>query len=99
MDGNNSFLQSGIQIDIINLVICIISHARFLSFIVWEAIRMKKQYFTPDMEVISLKREDMILTSAGCEETAPPPTFYCPCDATGTDYHGCYCHGTPGEEK
>ena len=42
---------------------------------------MKKHYSEPEMEVIGLGREDMILTSGGCNEA---DAEYCPCDvATG----------------
>ena len=56
---------------------------------------MKKQYSEPEMEVVGLSREDMILTSGECFEDG------CDCDAaTGTyDYLGCECHGHPSEEK
>ena len=32
---------------------------------------MKKQYFEPEMEVIGLSREDMILTSGECDRDFP----------------------------
>ncbi len=57
---------------------------------------MKKQYSAPEMEVISLKSEDMILTSGACEEC--PFDEQCGCDVTGGDYQ-CNCHGVPGQEK
>ena len=61
---------------------------------------MKKHYSEPEMEVVGLSREDMILTS-GCDEALPPPIPICGCDsATGVpDDIGCNCHGKPGQEK
>ena len=59
---------------------------------------MKKQYSAPEMEVISLKSEDMILTSGTCEECLDGYQEICGCDVPGGDYQ-CNCHGVPGEEK
>ncbi len=51
---------------------------------------MKKQYTEPEMEVIGLGREDIILTSAiDCDEEAL-------CDEEEIP---CGCHGKPGEER
>ena len=59
---------------------------------------MKKLYSEPEMEVVGLSREDMILTSGECYKDGEDG---CDCDAaTGTyDYLGCDCHGHPSEEK
>ncbi len=45
---------------------------------------MKKNYVAPKMEVVELKKENMIVTS-GCNWDCRT--------------YSCYCHGTPGEEK
>ena len=44
---------------------------------------MKKHYSEPEMEIIGLDREDMILTSAGCQRDLPPmcAEYACICDA------------------
>ena len=44
---------------------------------------MKKAYSVPEMEVIGLNREDIILTSAGCPRDLPPMCgeYACVCDA------------------
>ena len=52
---------------------------------------MKKYYSEPEMEVIGLGVEDMILTS-GCDGDLP-------CDCDTVDYLPCDCHGKPGQEK
>ncbi|MBQ1771865.1 MAG: hypothetical protein II000_07985 [Clostridia bacterium] len=50
---------------------------------------MKKQYTEPEMEVIGLGREDIILTSAiDCDDAL--------CDEEEIP---CGCHGKPGEER
>ena len=56
---------------------------------------MKKAYSIPEMEVIGLGREDMILTS-GCDIDDMEPI--CGCDVPG-GYDSCYCHGVQGQEK
>ncbi len=62
---------------------------------------MKKHYREPEMEVIGLSREDMILTSGACEECPEDYQEACGCDATtgNFDYEGCNCGGTFKEEK
>ncbi len=55
---------------------------------------MKKAYFEPEMEVIGLSREDMILTSAGCMEDE----FMCDEGDHCEEGDQCACHGVPGEE-
>ena len=44
---------------------------------------MKKAYSVPEMVVIGLNREDIILTSAGCPRDLPPMCgeYACVCDA------------------
>ena len=49
---------------------------------------MKKHYSEPEMEVIGLSREDMILTSGGCDfdeqvaccDAATTADLSCPCE-------------------
>ena len=49
---------------------------------------MKKQYFEPEMEVIGLSREDMILTSGiACPQDEPD------CD----EDDGCFCDTAHGD--
>ena len=55
---------------------------------------MKKAYFEPEMEVVGLSREDMILTSGDCWEDGALCEEEGHCDEGGM----CACHGVPGEE-
>ena len=56
---------------------------------------MKKHYSEPEMEVVGLSREDMILTS-GCELDQE---MLCGCDTASGGDMSCNCHGKPGQEK
>ena len=50
---------------------------------------MKKHYSEPEMEVVGLSREDMILTSAGCA-IEDEEGVVC-CDAATTGDESCPC--------
>lgn len=55
---------------------------------------MKKQYTEPEMEVIGLGREDIILTSAiDCDDA------WCDDALCDEEEIPCGCHGKPGEER
>ena len=54
---------------------------------------MKKQYFMPEMEVVSLKREDLITASVGCLPDDGEDICVDCKDVV------CDCHGVPGQEK